>query len=598
MFFLFSLGLLIFSFLLITFLLKIKRSFAQKSKINHLLSLYHSRLEKQISHAKMVLSSFSLSPEKKSLLLNSDVTTLLSLLNTSQTTSVEILLTYCERTITIGFDLKAVAELNFSWAYQRAQECDTIRTNILSSLSDPETKTHNLNALGYLFGIPISLKDPIICKGLVATFGVSLNLNNVAQKDGLIVELLKDQGAIPFVTSNVPQVLLINETVSRAYGRAENPWNRTRSSGGSSGGESALISSRCSPLGIGSDLGGSIRTPCLYTGLYGFNPTSTRNTFDGHFYCTPKDRIALRNFKPCCGPIGKSVDDLNLMMKSMVLEKNWQNDYETVPIKWREEIYKTPKKLRIGYVKSTPNYPVSPANERAVQEAVNALKSKGHEIVELEFYQFEELTNSFLELISADGKFRGLRQKLKGESPIDEYKLMFFFANIPRSLAKIFAFALNCFGERRTSKTIKAMSGKSAWEYFQSSEQHLVYKSLFAKWWKDNKLDAFVSPGFGLPAVKHGTSQELFIYCCYMFVWNVLNYPVGAVPITKVRKEEEEFKDKIHKDRINMMARECCKGSQGMPVGVLVATKTYEDELCLFVMKEIENVIKFKEYPM
>lgn len=591
-----SLLVVVISFFLIRKFL-FRKSSMPLTKINSLIALYKSRLQAELSHAKSVLSSFSLSPEKKQLLLNSDVTALLSLLNSSQTTSVEILLTYSERAITLGLDLQAVAELNFTWAYQAAKKCDFTRSEIFSLNIDQETKAARLKALGHLYGIPISLKDPFFCEGVVATMGLSSYLDKVAQKDGLIVELLKDQGAIPFITSNVPQALLINETVCRAYGRSENPWNRARTSGGSSGGESALISSRCSPIGLASDIGGSIRTPSLYTGLYGFNPSSYRSTMEGHLYCTLKDRIALRNFKPCCGPIGKSVEDLNLVLKSIITEKNWLNDYETVPIPWREEIFRTPKKLRIGYIKNHPSFPVTKANVRAVQEAAEALKSRGHEVVELEFYLFEELTTSFLELISADGQFRGLRKKMGGEPPIDEYKLMFAIAKIPNFLRKVVSFLLNCLGQRRTGKIVLAMSERTAWEYFQCSERHKSFQGKFSLWWKENQIDAIISPGFGTPALKHGMAQELFIYCCYMFVWNVLDYPVGAVPITKVKKEEETYEDLTHRDRITDVMKECCKGAEGLPVGVLVATKTYQDELCLYVMKEIEEVVKFKELP-
>ena len=77
-------------------------------------------------------------------------------------------------------------------------------------------------------------------------------------------------GAIPFVKSNIPQLLMIPETINNFYGRSLNPHNLERSSGGSSGGEASLIASKCSPIGIGTDIGGSVRIPSNFCGVYGF----------------------------------------------------------------------------------------------------------------------------------------------------------------------------------------------------------------------------------------------------------------------------------------------------------------------------------------
>lgn len=249
----------IFTFLflfLIYYLLKQKRQAKKLFATTSILKKHLSYRQIQIENSKAYILNFSLPSDQKQQILNSDVTTLLTLLNSGHTTSLNILLTYFQRAITIGLDLKAVAEINIEWAIKKAKECDTTRAKILISLEDPSIKAKQMESLGYLFGIPISLKEPFYCQGLPSTCGISTNLEKIAFKDGLLVELLKDQGAIPFITSNVPQALMINETVCRAYGRAENPWDRTRSPGGSSRGEAALISSRCSPLGFGSDSGG------------------------------------------------------------------------------------------------------------------------------------------------------------------------------------------------------------------------------------------------------------------------------------------------------------------------------------------------------
>jgi Asp-tRNA(Asn)/Glu-tRNA(Gln) amidotransferase A subunit family amidase len=94
--------------------------------------------------------------------------------------------------------------------------------------------------------------------------------------DGLILKLIKSTGAIPFVTSATPQLLFTIDNESLIYGRTLNPLREERISGGSSGGEAALIASGCSPIGIGGDIGGSIRIPAAYCGISGLKPTAGR----------------------------------------------------------------------------------------------------------------------------------------------------------------------------------------------------------------------------------------------------------------------------------------------------------------------------------
>lgn len=94
--------------------------------------------------------------------------------------------------------------------------------------------------------------------------------------DGLILKLIRDAGGIPFVRTNVPQLGMSIECMNRLYGRALNPWDKKRYPGGSSGGEAILLATRSSPLGLGTDFGGSVRTPACINGICAFKPTNGR----------------------------------------------------------------------------------------------------------------------------------------------------------------------------------------------------------------------------------------------------------------------------------------------------------------------------------
>lgn len=182
---------------------------------------------------------------------------------------------YTQRTILLGVPLNLVTELIFDRAVEIAQEKDKILSQLVPKwvkLSESEIG-FKMRELGPLFGVPMSTKECFEFEDMDSTLGASHHCFKPEKEDGLVVKLLMNAGAIPFVKSNVPQLLLINETNNYIFGQAKNPWDLNRTPGGSSGGEAGLICLGCCPIGIGSDGGGSIRIPALYCGIFGFRPT-------------------------------------------------------------------------------------------------------------------------------------------------------------------------------------------------------------------------------------------------------------------------------------------------------------------------------------
>lgn len=108
-----------------------------------------------------------------------------------------------------------------------------------------------------------------------------------AEKDAAVVQLLKSQGAIPMVRGNVPQFVYVGHSENRIFGRALNPYDKTRTCAGSSGGDAGLVASKCVAFAIGTDIGGSIRAPASCNGIIGFKPTSQRNSNKGVVVPTP-----------------------------------------------------------------------------------------------------------------------------------------------------------------------------------------------------------------------------------------------------------------------------------------------------------------------
>lgn len=163
-------------------------------------------------------------------------------------------------------------------------------------------------ARGPLHGLPVTIKDAIDVAGMPATCGLVSRADRVAERDAAVVAQLRAAGAIVIATTVTPDNCWGQETANPLHGRTRNPWNSGRSAGGSTGGEAVLIAAGGSPLGIGSDIAGSIRLPAAFCGIAGLRPTSGALPEAG-FWPPSTGNLALLN---ALGPMARRVEDLAL----------------------------------------------------------------------------------------------------------------------------------------------------------------------------------------------------------------------------------------------------------------------------------------------
>ncbi len=156
--------------------------------------------------------------------------------------------------------------------------------------------------LGPLHGVPFTIKDSFDTAGVRTTRGSLLFFDRVPDRDATAVARLRDAGAIPLAKTNLPEFALWWETDNLVFGRTPNPWNLERTAGGSSGGEAAALAAGLTPLGLGSDLGGSIRLPAHYCGVVGLKPTHGLVPLTGHWPEVLLDYMHV-------GPMARSVRD-------------------------------------------------------------------------------------------------------------------------------------------------------------------------------------------------------------------------------------------------------------------------------------------------
>ena len=218
---------------------------------------------------------------------------------------------------------------------------------------------------GPLHGVPFTVKDCVDTAGVVTTRGSHLFENHIPTADATVVTRLKDAGGIFIAKSNMPEFALWWETDNLVYGRTENPWMIGRTPGGSSGGEAAAVASGMSPLGIGSDVGGSIREPANYCGIVGLKATHGRIPLTGHW---PETLLRFMHV----GPIARSVGDAALALSIMAGPDGVDHYALPVPLPELDVILSATKNpappagLRVAWCPEGPFAPV----ERQVQDTV------------------------------------------------------------------------------------------------------------------------------------------------------------------------------------------------------------------------------------
>src|SRR5579872_3324016 len=221
--------------------------------------------------------------------------------------------------------------------------------------------------LGPLHGVPISIKSSIEVKGLRCEAGTRLRTGLVAKNDAPLVSRLRQAGAIILGNTNTPELLMAWETDNLLYGRTNNPWDLSRTPGGSSGGEAAAIAAGLSAGGVGSDGGGSIRVPAHFSGICGLKPTPGRIPATGHFP-TSVGPFALLGV---VGPLDRTVADLQVLFEVMQGADPGDTCAARVPLRWPDS--SELKSLRVGYFQDDGRTPVTPEISQAVRSAADSL---------------------------------------------------------------------------------------------------------------------------------------------------------------------------------------------------------------------------------
>lgn len=449
-----------------------------------------------------------------------------------------------------------------------------------------------------LSGVPVSIKDCIDIEGYDTTVGYSSKVNHPASSSSAIVRLLHDAGAITHVKTTVPPGLLGLETSSDLFGRTSNPYNEKFSSGASTGGGGALLACRGSVIEIGTDLGGSIRLPAHYCGLYAMRSSIGRFPCQGTHAPVP----GLETVATICAPMSRRLEDLEEFWKRVVEMRPWEYDHTCVPLPWRP-VNLQETKLKFGVVWEDGIVSPSPACRRALEWVCDALEKQGHEVVDFAPPSIPEGLNAGLQLCFGDGGaafFGAVRKDEKLDPVMVAIKSLL---GMPLWLKKFLAMVTRkSTGDEVWASMLETIHLKSPAEERVLVVSRDEYREKWHQAWEDERFDFLLTVPHSLPAIPAGTAEKVtLVSAAYTMIFNILDYAAGVLPVSFVDRQLDGLPKDFMKSSDYKKMGLISKGAysvydadkmHGLPLGVQVVGRRFEEEKVLQGMKIVEDALE------
>jgi fatty acid amide hydrolase len=480
---------------------------------------------------------------------------------------------------------------------KRRREVDPSLNSFVSVCDDAMKEAEAADAarargesVGPLHGVPITIKDNIDLKGHDSTLGIGSRVGKPATGDSTLVAELRRQGVIFLGKTNVPQALLAQETDNPVYGVTNNPWDLGRTPGGSSGGESAAVAAGLSPVGIGTDIGGSIRIPAHFCGIVGFKPTLDRWSNRGSNSAIKGQEVVRAQI----GCLTRDVADVRLLWDQLDISSMSTTDPLVSPLASGQ--LPDLRGMTIGFVDDDDFLPPSRSIRRAVGMAREALEEAGAKIVSHWPIGSRDVLATWLAALTSDNG-RTMLQAIGSDAVSDQIKPSVNLIKIPKPLRRRLGGLLSTLGERRLAMLLDIAGEKTVTELWSLTQRRTDLRLQEFDTWQRAGLDALICPPHVVPAMGHGASGDFILSLGAMFRWTLLGFPAGVVPVTRVRTDETTNYEGGN-DRIAKKAAAILSGSAGMPVGVQVVAKPFCEEALLTVMAGIESGVQSNDdYP-
>jgi amidase len=449
----------------------------------------------------------------------SSASELASAIRSKKFSSKEVVEAHLERIAAVNPKLNAVVQLTADTARKEAEEADT-------ALARGEIK-------GPLHGVPMTIKDTLETTGVICTGGTKGRANYVPKADASAVARLRAAGAIFLGKTNVPELAGAIESDNLVYGRSNNPYDLARTPGGSSGGEAAIISACGSPLGLGTDAGGSIRIPAHFCGLAAIKPTSGRVPRTGQFPQPMGARAPVFHVSL----IARRVEDLALALP--IISGPDFRDASIVGMPLLDPKVVTLSSLKLAFFDD--DGAASPTREiaAAVRDSAKAFVDAGVKVEEKRTPDAEKAGTVYYDMSRGDGG-AGTRAFLKsiGSDPI----------------SPLFEKALTYSVAPAMATTTEALAAFVRWDLFRNSMLRFM-----------ENYDAVLSPVAPFPALAHGTSfdeanRKGF---GYSQMYNLTGWPTATVRVGT--------------------------SPEGLPLNVQIAARPWREDVALALAAHLEK---------
>ncbi|MEL4304693.1 amidase [Methanococcoides sp. LMO-2] len=451
-------------------------------------------------------------------IIYSSAKSLAQAIRSKEISSEEVVEAYLERIEEVNPDLNAIVQLQANEAREQARKAD-------AALARGDIK-------GPLHGVPFTVKDNAEVKGITCTSGTKGRSSFIPAQDATIVTRMKEAGGILLGKTNLPELALGFESDNLVYGRTSNPYDLSLTSGGSSGGEAAIIAAGGSPLGLGNDAGGSIRLPSHFCGIAGIKPTAGRVPLTGHF------QPPFGHITPLwqAGPMARFVEDLILTLP-IIAGVDW-HDPAIVPMPLDDPDKVEIDKLRAAVYTDNGIIPPTPEISKVVMNTAEVLSDAGMEVT-------EDIPE-------------GIEQSFWLENAMFEADAGYCIEK-PLEIAgttEIHPFTKGILEECHSK------AGSSA-DFSELLIQLDRFRSKMLSFMEN--YDVMICPVCASPAMPHGTTFENFSAFSYTMTYNLTGWP-GAVVRAGTSPE-------------------------GLPIGVQVVARPWREDVALAVAQYIEKAM-------
>jgi len=276
-----------------------------------------------------------------------------------------------------------------------------LREEALAAAKQADQAIARNTAHGLFHGVPINVKESFGVQGQPCTWGIPALKDSKAPMHAVAVRRLLDAGAILLGATNVPIFLADVQSFNDIYGTTNNPWDLARTPGGSSGGTAASLAAGMAFFSIGSDIGGSIRTPAAFCGIYGHKPTLDIVSVAGHLPGGVPQRPGFSTLLAVAGPMARRAEDLEAGLR--ILAGPGIPDAKAFQWTLPKPRHESLREYRIGYVLEDPAVPVSAETKTVLESAVRACEKAGAKVTQgwPEAFAFSELVDTYFFLLGA-----------------------------------------------------------------------------------------------------------------------------------------------------------------------------------------------------